>query len=114
MAVTAGLQRLSTVQRVIAGEATPRLQRHMDAFSILLYLGFAMGLLLWIFGKAAKERAWKESFALGVLAVALFGGWLYHMLFEAKSQYLVIYLPMMVPFAALALASRLRLPRARS
>ena len=38
--------------------------------------------------------------------VAVLGGFLYHMLFEAKSQYLMIYLPMMVPLAACGLAWR--------
>lgn len=102
------------IQQITAGEATPGLQRYMDGFTILLYLGFATGLMLWVFGKAASKRPWEEVFAFGVLVVAIFGGWLYHMLFEAKSQYLVIYLPMMVPFAALALASRVRLFKARS
>ena len=40
--------------------------------------------------------------------VAVLGGFLYHMLFEAKSQYLMIYLPMMVPLAASRLAWRPR------
>ena len=38
--------------------------------------------------------------------VAVLGGFLYHMLFEAKSQYLMIYLPMMAPLGAWGLTWR--------
>lgn len=44
------------------------------------------------------------------LMVAVLGGFLYHLLFEAKSQYLMIYLPMMAPLGAwgLGMAPRRR------
>ena len=80
----------------------------MDGYTILLYMAFAAGLLRFIFGKGAKERAWADGFPFVVLATTVLGGWLYHMIFEAKSQYLVIYLPMMVPFAALALTAKIK------
>ena len=38
--------------------------------------------------------------------VAVLGGFLYHLLFEGKSQYLVVYLPMMAPLCACALSWR--------
>ena len=38
--------------------------------------------------------------------VAVLGGFLYRILFEAKSQYLMIYLPMMAPLGAWGLAWR--------
>ncbi|MEA5016174.1 MAG: hypothetical protein VB099_16605 [Candidatus Limiplasma sp.] len=94
------------VQSVLTGKASPLVKRYMDAFAILLFLAFALGLVRWTFGKDARKRSWRENFFLGVLAVAVFGGWLYHMLFEANAQYVMIYLPMMVPFAAEALSSR--------
>ncbi|MEA5016175.1 MAG: hypothetical protein VB099_16610 [Candidatus Limiplasma sp.] len=94
------------VESILSGEASQVLSRYMDGFTALLFLAFALGLPLWFFGGNARRRSWEEGFGLGVLAVAVFGGWLYHMLFEAKCQYLFIYLPMMTPFAAHALALR--------
>lgn len=44
--------------------------------------------------------------AYGALMVAVLSGFLYHMLFEAKSQYLMIYLPMMAPLGAWGLTWR--------
>ena len=42
-----------------------------------------------------------------ILPVAVFGGFLYHALFEAKAQYALAYLPMLLPYAARALTELL-------
>jgi len=92
------------VQSILTGQANMIVERYMDGYTIVLFLAFAGGLILFVFQKDPKWRYWAEYFPFITLAIAVFGGWLFHMIFEAKSQYLIVYLPMMVPFAALALS----------
>lgn len=77
----------------------------------LLYAAFAAGMLALLLRKhpdtpqesgafAAPSRA-----ALLLPALCLLGGFVYHLLFEAKSQYTLSYLVMMVPYAAFGLTS---------
>ena len=64
-------------------------------------LVFAAGALLLALGLFRRKAwAWPRLYAPLALMVAVLGGFLYHMLFEAKSQYLMIYLPMMAPLGA--------------
>ena len=90
-------------RQLLQGNLTQAANRYMDGFSILLYLAFALGMVCFSRRRGIHGEAWKNTFPLLLLLVNLFGGWLYHMLFEAKSQYLFPYLPMMFPFAALAM-----------
>jgi hypothetical protein len=39
-----------------------------------------------------------------IVPLILFGAALYHALFEAKAQYAIIYVPMLLPYAAFAMA----------
>ncbi len=93
------------VQRLLREDPLSFIERFMDGYTTLVYLAFAIGLVVFAFKGRQENRPWAEAFGFSALAVTLFGGFLYHMLFEAKSQYLFIYLPMMIPFAALALSS---------
>ncbi|MPN36645.1 hypothetical protein SDC9_184155 [bioreactor metagenome] len=47
-----------------------------------------------------KNKYAKESPELLVIPLIIFGGVLYHILFEAKSQYVIPYLVLMLPLAA--------------
>lgn len=80
--------------------------RYMDIYANTLYLAFALGLALiaiWL----VRQHAPLEIYGLLFFVIAVLGGFLYHMLFEAKSQYLLPYLIMMMPIAAVGL---IRLP----
>ncbi len=90
--------------------SSPALPRYMDVYANALYLAFALGLVMLAI-RLMKHNAFAENFGLLLLVVAVFGGFLYHMLFEAKSQYLLPYLVMMVPVAAAGIA---RAPAPRS
>lgn len=79
--------------------ASSVLARYLDGYSILLYLGYAAGLLLFL-RKLSHGLSFAQGFSLIFLAISVFGGILYHLLFEAKSQYALAYLPMMIPLAA--------------
>jgi hypothetical protein len=83
--------------------SSPALPRYMDIYANALYLAFALGLTM-LAVRLMKHNAFAANFGLLLLVVAVMGGFLYHMLFEAKSQYLLPYLVMMVPVAAAGIA----------
>ncbi|MEG0740736.1 MAG: hypothetical protein RR521_00825 [Clostridia bacterium] len=89
------------VDSVLSGGLRAPLEHYMDWYTSLLYLGLAAGLSVLVL------RRRKQAFPLGlsVLVIIIFGALMYHMLSEAKSQYLFVYLPMMAPFAAFGLWS---------
>ena len=91
-----------------AGTAFSAWFEHMVSF---LYAAFALGMLVSFL--AVKKRPGcvpRESLSGGSYASALLlpllilGGFCYHLLFEAKSQYTLLYYVMMFPYAAFGLA----------
>lgn len=99
--------RPAIADRLLNGPFRNGIESYQEWYVLLIYLCFVVGLILFC-ARAVRREAWHSVFGLAVLAVSVLGGFIYHMLFEAKSQYLFIYLPMMLPFAALALTSPLR------
>ena len=82
----------------------------MEGYTIALYALFSLAM-----GAFARKllRRPKEGEApvprplglgLSLCAVTVIGAFLYHMIFEAKSQYLFIYLFVMIPAAAWGLS----------
>ncbi len=75
----------------------------------LLYAGFAAGMLALLLRKKSGALQEGETMAASSRAAALLlplyllGGFAYHFLFEAKSQYALLYIVMMIPFAAFGL-----------
>ncbi len=112
------------VESISQGAAAPYIRLYMDGYAIVLLGSFALGLAGFAWKLKKNALAWYPVLGRSLLLVMFLGGFLYHMLFEAKSQYLMIYLPLMVPFASAALisliehtralASRVRLFKARS
>lgn len=86
--------------------ADDTLSRYMDTYANTLYLAYALGLAA-IAWRLIRNQGLMEIYGLLFLIVAVFGGFLYHLLFEAKSQYLLPYAIMMMPIAAVGL---MRLP----
>lgn len=75
------------------GAVRRALEGYMAVFQKMIYLLFAVGL----FGLARQRRAAGAALALVLSAI---GGCLYHMIFEAKAQYLYMYIMLMMPVAA--------------
>lgn len=86
------------VQAVFSEQSALRLALEgvMKAWQQALYLLSALGLLQCL---RMKRRA-----VLLILPVTVLGGFLYHMIFEAKSQYIFVYAMYLIPLAALGLA----------
>ena len=75
----------------------------MKAWQQALYMLAAIGLLYnW---KRADDAAWL------LLPLVVLGGFLYHMIFEAKSQYIYVYMVYLVPVAAQGLCEAEKLIR---
>lgn len=106
--------RLSFAQEVLNGTLRQPFEGYMEGYTIMLYALFTVGLALFAAGLLKKKKPMDRAYGFGMafLAITIIGAFLYHMLFEAKSQYLFVYLLVMIPIAASA-ASRLELPRRR-
>ena len=70
-------------------------------FVMLIYLSFTAGMIFMIF----RKKLTTESL---ILPVAILGAILYHMLFEAKSQYILPYFILMIPFAVYGFTESMR------
>lgn len=92
------------------GSLRDGLEKWMEGYTIALYALFSLAM-----GAFARKllRRPKEGEApvprplglgLSLCAVTVIGAFLYHMIFEAKSQYLFIYLFVMIPAAAWGLS----------
>lgn len=72
------------------------LELHFGLYMRLLYLLFAVGIYLLFINK-------KTDICTVLLPLIILGGFGYHLLFEGKSQYVLTYIPLLVPVAAYAL-----------
>ena len=71
------------------------LELHFNFYMQLVYLMFAVGLYLMFLHK-------KTNIETILLPLVLLGAFGYHLLFEGKSQYLLVYIPLLIPTAAYA------------
>ncbi len=82
------------------GEGEATVKRYMDLHVQFIYGGMllAMGTLVADQIRHQKERR-RDGAALYLIPLYILGGFLYHMLFEAKSQYVITYVTLMIPYA---------------
>lgn len=69
------------------------LKEYMDAYQLIIYLGMLIYCIYATMQKDIRKM---------ILPLIVLGGFIYHCLFEAKSQYCVTYFQMMIPCAAVA------------
>jgi hypothetical protein len=80
------------VTKVVYGDAFDEIFRFAAGKMIkLLYFGFALGAV-----GLLKKRTEEQM----ILPLTILGGVLFHLIFEAKSQYVLEYLPLFAPLAA--------------
>ena len=72
------------------------LELHFGLYMRVVFLMFAVGIYFLFINKKTNIRT-------VLLPLVLMGGFGYHLLFEAKSQYILTYIPLMIPTAAYAL-----------
>lgn len=81
---------------VYEGSLGQALGIHFNLYMQILYLLFAAGIYLMFINK-------KTSIETNLLPLVILGGFGYHLLFEGKSQYVLTYIPLLIPIAAYAL-----------
>ncbi len=91
------------VAAILGNASYGPLCQYMKGIVLVIDLGFASALILLAFAIRRHQTDWRAMFAPLVAVVYVLGGFLYHMLFEAKSQYLLPYVMVMLPFAAYAI-----------
>lgn len=87
-----GKQRGTVGDRLYAGGINTCLRGFMDGYQLLIY-GAVLCLLI-------RKRRDREPLEFYILLISILGGVLFHMLWEAKSRYVLPYFVMMLPMAA--------------
>ena len=89
------------VDSVYSGGLQKVLDNWFNYTVMMIYIFFTAGMIWMIIRK-------KLNTASVILPVAVLGGVLYHMIFEGKSQYLLPYFLMLIPFAAYGFIESMR------
>ena len=84
------------VESIYSGRAGEVLFAYCTHLVHLIYVGFLLGVLRLIKGSNLPALA---------LPLVLLGAALYHLIFEAKAQYVLVYIPLMLPIAAQGLVN---------
>lgn len=84
------------VESVYSGGLAKLFDNWFNYYVMIVYISFTAAMFFLIFRK-------KLSPEMIILPVAVLGGIMYHMLFEAKSQYLLPYFVLLIPFAVYGL-----------
>lgn len=78
----------------VMGEGEARVKSYMNAFQQLIFVLSAIGAIFMM---------QKRRLELSLIPIVILGGFFYHALFEAKSQYAITYFVLMIPIAAYGL-----------
>lgn len=89
------------VDSVYTGGLQKVLDNWFNYYVMMIYIFFTAGMIFLIYRKKIDTGSL-------ILPVAILGGVLYHMIFEGKSQYLLPYFVMMLPFAAYGFIESMR------
>lgn len=81
---------------VYTGPINKILSFHENNYNTLLYFGAFIGLVMILLDKKRKNE-------IVLIPLIFLGGFLYHLLFEGKSQYVIIYAIIIIPYAAYGL-----------
>lgn len=81
---------------VYEGSTGQLLELHFNLYIQIVYLLFAIGIYVMFINK-------KLNIETVLLPLVALGGFGYHLLFEGKSQYVLTYIPLLLPVAAYAL-----------
>ena len=76
---------------------------YMNSYQFLLYLLAFLGCIRLLTGKAGK-KGMLEQYLFCVLALLLIGGFLFQLLWEAKSRYIYYYMVLLLPLATLGIS----------
>lgn len=84
------------VAKLVCGSGEKLVKRLMDINVEFLYLGAAVSFTAFAVDFIKKKSIGVESV---LIPIVIIGGFLYHALFEAKSQYVLTYVTVMIPYS---------------
>lgn len=91
-----GWERCGIVNSMYVGKLHTLMTWFMNQYQSLIFMGVFLHLIF---------NYWRKKFLEDqVLLLTIFGGFLFHMLWEAKGRYILPYFVMMLPMAAIGLA----------
>ena len=86
--------------KYVCGEGEDTVKGWMDLGAQFLYGGMLIAAVYLVISQIKKNPARPEDeSALFLIPLIFLGGFLYHALFEAKSQYVITYVTFMIPYA---------------
>lgn len=89
----------------ICGDGEDTATRFMDLSVQLIFFGMLISTVLLLVSQIRKNPARRpEEAALFLIPLLFLGGFLYHALFEGKSQYVIAYVTFMIPYAVWGLS----------
>jgi hypothetical protein len=91
------------INEVVGGSKTERTWRLLDLYQALIYLGIFLGSLFALgdcIGKV-RRREGETDFLLLIPWITLIGGFLFSILWEAKSRYIIEYVTLLIPVACM-------------
>lgn len=91
-----GWERCGVVNSMYVGKLHTLMTWFMNQYQSLIFIG----VFLWIIFNYWRKKDLEDQ----VLLLTIFGGFLFHMLWEAKGRYILPYFVMMLPMAAIGLA----------
>ena len=78
---------------------------YMNSYQFLLYLLAFLGCIRLQMGKAGKKgKGTEKQYLFGILPLLLIGGFLFQLLWEAKSRYIYYYMVLLLPLATLGIS----------
>ena len=92
----------SLVTSVYTGGLSKLLDHWFEYYNMIVYLSFTAGMIWMVYRR-------KTDPCTVILPLTVLGGVLYHMMFEGKSQYILPYFVMLIPFAVYGLAETVKL-----
>ncbi len=82
------------------GEGEDKIKAYMDLGVQCIFFGMLAAVVVLFVSQCVNKKDGREDeAALWLIPLCILGGFIYHALFEAKSQYIITYVTYMIPFA---------------
>jgi hypothetical protein len=95
----------AVIQDLYYGKSQESLRAFRNYYLFILYAGAFIGVLSRLFCKKDSDCIWKN-----IILIILIGGFLFSLLWESKSRYVMPYVVMLIPYGAYGLYQMLHIP----
>ena len=95
----------AVIQDIYYGKTQESLRVFRNYYLFILYAASFVGVLSKLFSKQNTEHIWKN-----IILVVLIGGFLFSLLWESKSRYVMPYVVILIPYGAYGLYQIYHIP----